>query len=107
MVHSCAALEVAVPKIDLPKIDLPEEGPVSNLEGAASVRLDLRHLRCPMPVLRTRKALALLDPGSILVVECTDPLAGLDIPHLVSQTDDVLIAQALEHGVQIFTIRKG
>ena len=68
--------------------------------------LDLRDLRCPLPVLRTRKALRRLAPGAVLIVECTDPLAGIDIPHLVAQSGDVLRALDIIDGVQVFTIEK-
>ena len=70
------------------------------------ITLDLRHLRCPLPVLRARKALGGLAPGSLLIVQCTDPLSGLDIPHLVNQLGDELAASTVEDGVQTFTIRK-
>src|SRR3712207_8565014 len=46
-----------------------------------------------LPALKTRKALAGLQPGSVIVVECTDPLAAIDIPNLVNETRDVLEAQ--------------
>ncbi|MGH1588426.1 sulfurtransferase TusA family protein [Methylobacterium phyllosphaerae] len=49
------------------------------------VDLDLSGLKCPLPVLRTRKALRRLQAGRILVVTCTDPLAALDIPNLVRE----------------------
>ena len=52
--------------------------------------LDLRGLKCPLPALYTRKALAGLAPGDVLFVACTDPLAGIDIPNLVRETGDVL-----------------
>ena len=41
--------------------------------------LDLRGLKCPLPALYTRKALAGLAPGDVLFVACTDPLADIDI----------------------------
>lgn len=47
--------------------------------------LDLAGLKCPLPVLRTRKALRALPPGSILTVVCTDPMAAIDIPNLVRE----------------------
>jgi tRNA 2-thiouridine synthesizing protein A len=55
-----------------------------------STPLDLRGLKCPLPALRTRKVLRKLAPGELLVVECTDPLAAIDIPHLIRETGDVL-----------------
>jgi TusA-related sulfurtransferase len=43
--------------------------------------LDLRGLNCPLPEPRTRKMLCLLAHGDCLIVEGTDPLAVIDIPH--------------------------
>jgi tRNA 2-thiouridine synthesizing protein A len=63
---------------------------------------DLRGLTCPLPVLRTRKALARLDPGASLVVFATDPLSCIDIPHLVHETGDVLEQSREDGGVFIF-----
>ena len=56
----------------------------------AEKTFDLRGLKCPLPVLRTRKALAGMQPGDVLVVACTDPLAGIDIPTLLRETGDAL-----------------
>ena len=52
------------------------------------VKLDLSGLKCPLPALKTRKALRSLTPGDRLEVRCTDPLAVIDIPHLVALTGD-------------------
>jgi tRNA 2-thiouridine synthesizing protein A len=68
--------------------------------------IDLRGLKCPLPALRTRKALSRLAPGAMLVVECTDPLAEIDIPNLVRETGDALTATARQADVLVFTIRK-
>ena len=68
--------------------------------------LDLRGLRCPLPALKTRKALTRLAGGDLLVVECTDPLSTLDIPNLITQTGDVLEDQKAESGLFVFRIRK-
>ena len=68
--------------------------------------LDLRGLRCPLPVLHTRRALRRLAPGRRLLVLCTDPLAGLDIPHLLGETGDELVAAAREGDASRFVIRR-
>jgi tRNA 2-thiouridine synthesizing protein A len=68
--------------------------------------LDLRGLQCPLPALRTRKVLRKLAPGEILIVECTDPLATIDIPHLVRETGDMLERQDAADGLYIFHIRR-
>jgi len=67
---------------------------------------DLRGLKCPLPALRTRKALADLQPGDILTVTCTDPLAGIDIPHLLAETGDALEETRSEAPLITFRIRK-
>ncbi len=66
--------------------------------------LDLRGLKCPLPVLRTRKALSRLDRGTALVVFCTDPLSRIDIPHLIHETGDLLKESVADDGVFIFHI---
>jgi tRNA 2-thiouridine synthesizing protein A len=54
----------------------------------ATTKLDLIGLNCPLPALKTRKALKALKPGDLLQVHCTDPLAAIDIPNLVRETGD-------------------
>ena len=68
--------------------------------------LDLRGLKCPLPVLRTRKALRSLGIGCELVVLCTDPFAAVDIPHLVGEEGDVLCGQTRTDDGSCFRIRR-
>jgi tRNA 2-thiouridine synthesizing protein A len=68
--------------------------------------LDLRGLRCPLPALKTRRALSGLASGDRLVVECSDPLSTIDIPNLLRQTGDILEDNAQNDGVFVFRIRK-
>jgi tRNA 2-thiouridine synthesizing protein A len=72
----------------------------------AEKTIDLRGLKCPLPVLRTRKALAGFEPGDILIVECTDPLAGIDIPNLLRETGDALEEARTQERLTTFRIRK-
>jgi tRNA 2-thiouridine synthesizing protein A len=72
----------------------------------AEKTLDLRGLKCPLPALRTRKALKAMQPGEVLVVECTDPLAGIDIPNLLNQTGDALEETQRSNKILTFRIRK-
>jgi tRNA 2-thiouridine synthesizing protein A len=46
-----------------------------------SLIYDLKGLKCPLPVLKTRKRMKTLAPGALIIVETTDPLAIFDIPH--------------------------
>ena len=69
-------------------------------------RLDLIGLKCPLPALKTRAALLALSAGEILAVDCTDPLAAIDIPHLLRETGDELEDQRRDGHVRTFRIRK-
>ncbi|MEM5583546.1 MULTISPECIES: sulfurtransferase TusA family protein [unclassified Roseibium] len=53
--------------------------------------LDLKGLKCPLPVLKTRKALTRLNPGDRLEVLTTDPMAEIDIPHFCSENGHTLL----------------
>ncbi|HTQ82919.1 MAG TPA: sulfurtransferase TusA family protein [Pseudolabrys sp.] len=72
----------------------------------ADKTLSLRGLKCPLPALRTRKALSAMQSGEVLSIECTDPLTAIDIPNLLRQTGDVLESRAETGGILSFRIRK-
>ena len=72
----------------------------------AEKTFDLRGLKCPLPVLRTRKALAGMQSGDVLIVACTDPLAGIDIPNLLRETGDTLEHTRRDANVTTFRVRK-
>ena len=69
--------------------------------------LDLRGLKCPQPVLRTRKRLQAMAPGACLVVECTDPLAVIDLPNLLREIGADLLQLERDSALLRFHIRKG
>ncbi len=68
--------------------------------------LDLRGLRCPQPVLRAAKALRQVAIGGTLVLECTDPLSVIDVPHFVNQTGHALTQQERRGPLYVFRILK-
>lgn len=68
--------------------------------------MNLRGLKCPLPALKTKKALTRLSAGDELVVECTDPLAGIDIPNLLRETGDMLLDTRKRQKLIVFRIRK-
>jgi tRNA 2-thiouridine synthesizing protein A len=53
-----------------------------------TTKLDLTGLKCPLPALKTRKALKSVAAGHRLEVHCTDPLSVIDIPNLIRETGD-------------------
>jgi len=71
-----------------------------------TTQLDLTGLKCPLPALKTRKALKALKPGDFLEVRCTDPLSVIDIPNLIRETGDkVDITERAEQEI-VFLIEK-
>lgn len=80
--------------------------PMTLPAGHAETILDLRGLRCPQPVLRAKKALRGVPVGGVLVLECTDPLAVIDVPHFARQTGHHLIEQVRRDGLYVFKLLK-
>ena len=74
---------------------------------APALRIDLRGLKCPLPVLRAQKELARLAPGDRLILECTDPMAAIDLPNLARETGDIYEGRGDEQGFTAHHIRKG
>lgn len=70
------------------------------------VFLDLSGLKCPLPALRTAKALKQLGQGALLCVTCTDPMASIDIPNLLRETGNELVGSRAVDGELMFDIRK-
>ena len=71
-----------------------------------NIKLDTKGLNCPLPILRTKKALNDIDVGSVLEVTATDPGAVKDFEAFCSQTKNILLSSYETEGVFIFEIRK-
>ncbi|MEW6768350.1 MAG: sulfurtransferase TusA family protein [Pseudomonadota bacterium] len=71
-----------------------------------TTKLDLKGLKCPLPVLKTRKALNALSAGDRLEVHCTDPLSVIDIPNLIRETGDRVEIAARDEKSVVFLIEK-
>ena len=68
--------------------------------------LDAKGLKCPLPVLRARKAIKSVEIGSELKVLVTDPAAPKDFKAFCSQTGHVLISIKESNGVFTLVIRR-
>jgi len=69
--------------------------------------LDLLGLHCPLPAMKTRRALARLAPGARLVVMASDPLAAIDLPHLCAEDGHRLVGMTEAGGVVTVEIERG
>lgn len=71
------------------------------------LEVDATGLKCPLPILRAKKALAKLESGQVLKVITTDPNAVRDFQAFARQTGNVLLAQVSHaDNVQHFMARR-
>ncbi|KWT92913.1 MAG: sulfurtransferase TusA family protein [Nitrospirota bacterium] len=68
--------------------------------------LDTKGLNCPMPVLKTKKAIDGLASGKILEVQSTDAGSKSDIPALLSRLGHELLDTKENGNVISFFIKK-
>jgi len=71
-----------------------------------TTKLDLTGLKCPLPALKTRKALKSISAGDFLEVHCTDPLSVIDIPNLIRETGDRVEIKQRDENRIVFLIEK-
>ena len=72
----------------------------------ATQSLDARGLNCPLPILRTKKALTAMGSGETLAILSTDPGSLKDMQAFCKQTGHELIATNSNQGEFEFFIRK-
>jgi len=68
--------------------------------------LDARGLNCPLPILRTKKALTDMTSGQVLKIVATDPGAVKDFQAFAKQTGHVLIQHDEVDSVHTFLMRR-
>lgn len=69
-------------------------------------KLDLRGLKCPLPALFARRAVARSDPGSSVEIVCDDPMAAVDVPHMCHMEGYEVIESGTENGLTRFVLRR-
>jgi tRNA 2-thiouridine synthesizing protein A len=75
-------------------------------ESVSDTTLDARGLKCPLPVLKARRALKEVPPGGILRVLATDPGAEKDFAHFCETTGCELLESAWDGGELQIAVRK-
>ena len=74
--------------------------------SASDTLLDVQGLNCPLPLLRTKKAMKAVAPGATLTVLATDPAAATDIPAFCTASGYALVSSEEDNGVFTFRIRQ-
>lgn len=77
------------------------------LTQSFDVLLDVTHLRCPMPLLKTKQALSSMQAGQVIKVVSTDAGSWRDIPAFVELTKHQLVKQNQDDQQFTFLIKKG
>ena len=68
--------------------------------------VDASGLNCPLPILRTKKALAEMQSGQVLKVTSTDPGSVRDFAMFAKQTGNELVEHADQSGSFIFYMKR-
>jgi len=69
--------------------------------------LDVRGMNCPVPILRSKKAIGEIASGQVLKVMATDPGSVKDMQAFANQTGNALLGSTETSGVYTYFLRKG
>jgi tRNA 2-thiouridine synthesizing protein A len=67
---------------------------------------DASGMSCPLPILKTKKALSDMASGQVLKVVSTDAGSTKDMQAFANQTGNALLASSENNGTYIFFLRK-
>jgi tRNA 2-thiouridine synthesizing protein A len=70
------------------------------------LEVDARELNCPLPILRSKKALGQLGSGQVLKVMATDPGSQRDFEAFARQTGNELIGSDKSGEVWTFFLKR-
>ncbi|MGX2040529.1 sulfurtransferase TusA family protein [Methylocaldum sp. MU1018] len=70
------------------------------------LEIDTSGLRCPLPLLRLKKALQAMETGQVVRVLATDPASVLDFGVFLEQAGHHMLDRKEETGVFFYLIRK-
>jgi tRNA 2-thiouridine synthesizing protein A len=72
----------------------------------ADAVLDAKGMNCPLPILKTKKALQTMQPGGLLEVLATDPGSAADFESFCRQTGNQLVSSSKEGDVYKFVLKR-
>ena len=67
---------------------------------------DASGLACPLPIVKTKKALADMASGTVLKVVATDPGSVCDMAAFAEQTGNALLESGTENSKFVFLLKK-
>jgi tRNA 2-thiouridine synthesizing protein A len=75
-------------------------------EARYDVFLDLRGLVCPIPLVKTRQALMVVESGATICVLATDPASRQDFETFCDMTGHLLLKSEEQDGVFLYVVEK-
>ena len=72
----------------------------------ADREVDARGLNCPLPILRTKKALNDMSTGQVLRILATDPASVRDFQAFAKQTGNALLQHGEQDGAFYFLLQR-
>lgn len=79
----------------------------SQTASEPAMELDCRGLNCPLPILKTKKAIDTIEVGQVLKMISTDPGSIPDVAAFSRRTGHQIVEQSEGNGEYIFWIRRG
>ncbi|MEZ5824566.1 MAG: sulfurtransferase TusA family protein [Geminicoccaceae bacterium] len=74
---------------------------------AKNALIDARGMSCPIPLLKARQALMVLEVGDLVTVLSTDPASPADFEAFCEESTHELVDVAEADGMNRITLRKG
>jgi tRNA 2-thiouridine synthesizing protein A len=75
-------------------------------EASLAEILDVRGMRCPIPVLKARKHIGDVALGETLTLLATDPMAPLDLRHFCQEAGQEFVSETIEDGTFRLVVRR-
>ncbi len=70
------------------------------------VFIDARGLACPMPLIKARQALMVVEPGATICVLATDPTSKRDFDMFIEATGHKLLREEKQDDVFLYVVEK-
>lgn len=80
---------------------------MEKIEIEEDVLVDARQLSCPMPVVKSAKAMRTLELGQVLKLLATDRGSIKDVPAWAQSTSNTLLGWHEDDGTLVYYVRKG
>jgi tRNA 2-thiouridine synthesizing protein A len=71
-----------------------------------TVELDTKGMNCPLPIVKTKKAMKSMGDGEEIRIEATDPGATADFEAFCRATGNELVSNDEDDGIFTFVIKK-